>query len=927
MLTILLLSFAVALAAPLAHRALGDRAGWVLALVPLGLLAYFASLAPAVLATGGLAETTPWVPTFGVDLAFYLDGLSLLFVFLITGLGTLVVVYAGGYLKGHRDLGRFYLALLLFMSAMLGLVLSNNLIALFVFWELTSFSSYLLIGFKHEVEESRKSALQALLVTGGGGLALLAGFLLLGSIGGGTFDMREILANAEAVRAHALYPAAFALVALGCFTKSAQFPFHFWLPNAMAAPTPVSAYLHSATMVKAGVYLLMRLDSTLGGTALWTVTLSVAGAATMLVGAVWALRQTDLKKVLAYSTVTALGTLTLLVGLSFEASIKAAVVFLLVHALYKGALFMVAGTVDHEAGTREVLSLGGLRRAMPLTFGAAGLAGLSMAGVPPLFGFIGKELAYKAKLGFDGADVLLPGAAVVANALTIAAAGIVVLRPFWGALQPTPKDAHEAPPSMWIGPLVLALVGLVFGLFPSLLPAALVDSAVTATLGFSTEITLALWYGLGTALYLSILTVALGVLAYWQWDRVRGALARLDGLARVGPERGYERLLDGTLALAGWQTRVLQNGSLRGYLVWLLTAVVLLPGVTLAARYPEVFASFGAAWDELLPHEWALALLIVLSAGATVFARSRMLAVAALGVVGFSVALLFLGLGAPDLAMTQLLVETLIVVIILLVLLHLPLLRAERGGTDVGRWASGLLAVGAGLLVTTLSLAITGLPFDASVSAFYAERSVPDGFGRNLVNVILVDFRALDTFGEVTVLAVAALGAHVLVLGGAVPGLPRLDVGGSLILRTATRFLITLLFLASLFMLWRGHNEPGGGFIGGLMAAGAFALYLMAFGEDAMRRLLRVDPRGLLGVGLAIALVSGLFALFSGEAFMTGQWVSLKLGAALEPLKLGTPLLFDIGVFLVVIGFTLTIILALERAQPRPASTASMRDS
>ena len=475
MLTVLFVSFAVALAAPLVHRALGDRAGWALALLPAGLFAFFAGQVGRVTTDGAVLESTPWVPSFGVDVTLYLDGLSLLFALLITGLGTLVVVYAGGYLKGDRDLGRFYLALLLFMSAMLGLVLSSNLIALFVFWELTSFSSYLLIGYKHDYPESRRSALQALLVTGGGGLALLAGFVLLGIIGGGTFELRELMADPEAVRAHALYPAAFALVALGALTKSAQFPFHFWLPNAMAAPTPVSAYLHSATMVKAGIYLLMRLDALLGGTALWTFTLSTVGVITMLLGAVWALRQTDLKKTLAYSTVTALGTLTLLVGLSFEASIQAAVVFLLVHALYKGALFMIAGSVDHETGTRDVLTLGGLRKAMPFTFGAAALAGLSMAGVPPLFGFVGKELAYKAKLGFEGADILLPGAAVLANALTLAAAGIVVLRPFFGALGQTPRDAHEAPPSMWIGPAVLAAVGLVFGLLPTLLAGAARD--------------------------------------------------------------------------------------------------------------------------------------------------------------------------------------------------------------------------------------------------------------------------------------------------------------------------------------------------------------------------------------------------------------------------------------------------------------------
>jgi multicomponent Na+:H+ antiporter subunit A len=807
------------------------------------------------------------------------------------------------------------------MSAMLGLVLSSNLIVLFVFWELTSFASYLLIGYKHTDAEARRSALQALLVTGAGGLVLLAGFILLSIAGGGTFDLQALMAQADAVQGHALYGALFACIAVGAFTKSAQVPFHFWLPNAMAAPTPVSAYLHSATMVKAGIYLLMRLDALLGGTLLWVGTLAVAGGLTMLVGAVGALRQTDLKKVLAYSTITALGTLTLLVGLSFEASIVAAVVFLLVHALYKGALFLVAGTVDHETGTRDLRRLGGLRRAMPVTTGAALLAGLSMAGLPPLFGFVGKELAYKAKLGFEGADLLLPGVAVLANALTVAAAGLIVLRPFFGAKPPALRVAHEAPWALRIGPLVLAGTGLLFGIAPALLPAPLVASAATATLGYAADVKLALWYGWDTALLLSLATMGGGVLAYLQWDWIQAALARLDGWTAWGPERAYARSLDGMQRLAAWQTRRLQTGDLRTYLAWMLGLTTLLPAVTLLALHDGGVAAWWApAWQEVQPHEWGLALLVVLSAGTVMGAPSRTLSVAALGVAGFSVALLYLSLGAPDLAMTQFLVETLIVVIILLVLRHLPRFGREAVEPLWARIRRGAIALGTGALVTGLALAVAQGPFDASVSQFYAERSVPEGFGRNLVNVILVDFRALDTLGEITVLAVAALGAYALAQAGALPALPRLNVEGSLILRTATRFLITLLFLASLFLLWRGHNEPGGGFIGGLVAAGALALYLIAFGEAAVRRLLHVEPRALLSLGLGVALVSGLVALLAHEAFMTGQWITVPLGEGLAPLKLGTPLLFDVGVFLVVIGFTLTIILALERAQPRPPS-------
>ena len=920
MLAVILFSVALALVAPALHRVMQERTGWVLALVPLGLFAYFTSFLPVVMAGEAVRQVVAWVPSFGVNLSFYLDGLSLLFALLITGLGVLIVVYAGDYLKGHAHRGRFYLFLLLFMSAMLGLVLSDNLIALFVFWELTAFSSYLLIGFKHAEEKARTSALQALLVTGAGGLALLAGFVLLSIAGGGSFELSEIMAQGEAVREHALYVPLFILIVLGAFTKSAQFPFHFWLPNAMAAPAPVSAYLHSATMVKAGIYLLARLDALLGSTTLWVWTLSVAGVLTMLTGAVLAVRHTDLKKVLAYSTITALGTLTLLLGLSFEASIKAAVVFLIVHSLYKGAFFLIAGSVDHAVGARDVLRVGGLRKVMPFTGGAAVLAGLSMAGLPPLFGFVGKELAYKAKLGFEGADFILPGVAVLANALTVVAAGVLVLRPFFGQAPTPPQPPRETSARMWLGPLVLSSLSLGLGLFPTLLAAPLVGPAVTATLGAPIPIKLTLWYGFNTALLLSILTVALGVMLYLRWDWLRGMLARFEErLAPFGPERLYAHALNGMLRLADAQTRLLQNGSLRIYLLWLFGLAVALPGVTLFVKHTGGWGAWTAFWSDVLAYEWMLGGLIVLAAGAVVVARSRMLGVAALGVVGFSVALLFLTLGAPDLSMTQFLVETLIVVIILLVLRHLPVIAREAPTRARSRLFDGVLSLGVGAVMTLLALAVLRVPFDPSVSTFFAEESVPSGFGSNIVNVILVDFRALDTLGEIAVLAVAALGAYVLVRFGGLPVLPRAAPPQSLILQTATRFLITLLLLASLFLLWRGHNEPGGGFIGGLVAAGAFTLYLIAFREEALRRMLRVPPRVLLGIGLSLALLSGLVALLASDAFMTGQWLSLYLGGGAAPLKLGTPLLFDVGVYLVVIGFTLTIILALARARPRLA--------
>jgi len=745
--------FLLALLAPWVYRVARGSAGWILALLPLGLTVYFASALGDVAAGETIYVRQEWVPALGVSLSFALDGLSLMFALLISGVGALVLVYAGGYLAGHPRLGRLYAFLLLFMASMLGLVLADNLLLLFVFWELTSFSSYLLIGFDHERVESRTAALQALLVTGGGGLALLAGFLLLGQAGG-SLELSVLLTRGDVVRAHPLYVPCLLLILAGAFTKSAQLPFHFWLPGAMEAPTPVSAYLHSATMVKAGIYLLARLTPALGGTDVWAGSLIAVGGTTMLVGAGLALVQSDLKRILAYSTVSALGALTFLLGLGGELATQAAVAFLLGHALYKGTLFLVAGALDHGTGTREVDCLGGLGRAMPLTALAGGMAALSMAGVAPLFGFIAKELFYEATLHATAAG-WATAAAVAANILLVAAAVLAGIRPFLGKVLPTPQPAHEVPPSMLMGPLALAGLGIVFGLWPGGMD-ALVSAASASVLGRPASIHLSLWHGLTPALALSAATFVGGIGVYAGCGRLRRAASRWQALARWGPATWYELVLKGLNGLAQGQTRLLQSGYLRYYLMITVATTASLGGYALVGRGGMAVAP---NWSDLLFYEAGLAALILAAVVAAVLARSRLAAIAALGVVGYGVALIFVLFGAPDLAVTQFLVETLTVILFVLVFYHLPETRVVSGGT--ARWRDAALAASAGALMT--ALVFVGTPENhPPISAYFAEHSVSEAHGRNVVNVILVDFRGLDTLGEITVLATAAVGVYAL---------------------------------------------------------------------------------------------------------------------------------------------------------------------
>lgn len=747
--------FILAPAVPWIQRVGRNGTGWVLALLPLGLLFYFLSLIDSI----PREFSYTWIPSLDIDLSFYLDGLSLLFALIITGVGTMIVIYGGGYLAGHAEIGRFYIFTLMFMASMLGVVLANNLITLFVFWELTSITSFMLIGYYHEQEDSRFSALQALLVTSGGGLALLAGLVLLGNAGN-SWEITGLFEQGDVVRNSGLYLPIVLLLLIGAFTKSAQFPFHFWLPGAMAAPAPVSAYLHSATMVKAGVYLVARMTPILGGTDLWLYLVAGFGALTMLLAAHIAWQETDLKRILAYSTVSALGTLTMLLGLGNHYAIEAAVVFLVVHSLYKGALFMVAGAVDHESGTRFITELGGLRQVMPFTFVAAGLAALSMAGIPPFLGFVGKELIYE---GTQAAEIwpwLLTMAAVLANILTIIAAGLAAIRPFLGPKVETPNHAHEAPWSMRLGPLILSSLGLLAGLLVVQFGRFIVSDAVSGIKAEPIEVELHLLpSAFNSTVMLSLITILGGFGLYTIRDPLRRLVQPLNVMTKFGPEQWYKWTLNGMLALARGQTAVLQSGYLRNYLLLVLGTTGLVTLYTLFVHTNlaeiEIFRLPNVTAYELLIYLVMLAATLVV-----VTAQSRLAAVAALGVVGYGMALIFILFGAPDLAMTQFSIETLSVILLVLVLYRLP--RFTQFSSVGQRTRDIIVAVAGGALMTLLVLVVTALPANSRLTPFFAANSYLLARGHNVVNVILVDFRGFDTMGETTVLGIAAIGVYAL---------------------------------------------------------------------------------------------------------------------------------------------------------------------
>ncbi len=840
----------------------------------------------------GMSWFLSWVPSLDINFSFRLDGLSFLFACLISGIGTLIQIYALAYMRNHKARFSFHLYLTLFMLSMLGVVTSDNVLLLFVFWELTTVTSYLLIGFNHESDDARKKALQALLVTGSGGLALLAGLILLGQAAG-SYEMSIILQQAALMAEHEWYLPSLVLILIGAFAKSAQFPFHFWLPNAMAAPTPVSAYLHSATMVKAGVYLLARLSPVYSASDYWFYTLGIVGGITAIWCAILAMKQTDLKLMLAYSTNVALGKLVLLIGMGTELALSAAMLFILAHSFYKAALFMVAGVIDKATGTRDITKLHGLKAVLVISLVVAILAALSKAGLPPSLGFLSKEYMYKA--GLESGNVIV-ALLLIVNVLMIAVTIALIYKPFFGRDQqePTPAKDVESMKGLWLPAMLLSIVGAMVSLIGlDWINQNVVIPGVVSVFPESEPEATKLWQGLNLPLLLSMITLALGYAVFALYPTVLlGWQKNLAPLPKA--EWVFEQIIRIVLRFATWQTQCLQQKRLSNYV--LLFSLVLT--MILISKPLLISQSVFSELVEVQFHEGMIALLLVAAVVTCVVTSSRLLAVAALSMVGFMTTLVFMLYSAPDVAKTLLLVETLMVVFVVLLMRHMPKLNSVPGHSKWRRLLHASVAGIIGVSVAALLINITAQPLDLTLVEFFANNSLPGGHGRNIVNVILVDFRAIDTLGEMIVVVIAGITAiHLLTFHNS----KRTPIH-SLIFNTTAHIVSTLMLVFSLYLLLRGHNEPGGGFIGALIAVIGFALLMFAESPKYVRERLHYSPLSIAMFGILLSFLAGLIGLAFNLPFLTGLWWKAIL-------PLGTPLLFDVGIYFAVIGGVMGVLL------------------
>ena len=754
MTTILLLIFVIAFLILFLGKFLRSDYYKFIGIVPTALFITFIGFIPLVHWDRHIHYQFDWIPSLGINLNLKIDGLSLLFALLITGIGSLVYFYASYYLKHHPYINRFYTYLTLFMGAMLGLVLSDNMISLFVFWELTSISSFFLIGFNNEDESSRKSALTALGITGIGGFFLLGSFILIGNITG-TYSITELFNSSKALQNHLLFPLALFLMFGGAFTKSAQFPFHFWLPGAMQAPTPVSAYLHSATMVKAGIYILARFSPILKDGFWWDNTLMITGGITMLYAAFHSIFRVDMKGVLAYSTISALGIIVFLLGLGNDYALTAAVVFIVVHALYKAALFLTTGIIDHAVHTRNLTELSGLRKVMPVVFWASLIAALSSAGVPLLFGFISKDLIYEATLSFPTWGLWLTGVAVLTNIFLACSGFMAGIKPFIGKLPQKFEKAHKPSTFLWVPVVILSFLTLLFGLFPGILN-EFVFSAFREIGGKAGVIDLKIWHGFNLVLLLSGATILLGAVIYFS-KRFKGhAQHFITTFEGISPKQFIEVFGEKVREFAFRYTRFFQNGYLRNYILTIIMFITLLIGYRLFTSVPLRVNT--KELSDFRLYEFIVFVAIVVGIFFTVRTKSRLTAIASLGIIGYGICLIFVFYGAPDLAMTQFTIDTLTVVLFVLVLFKLPPFLSYHNKRTVFRDA--FVSTCFGILIAIITLQALVAPSDKEVSKFYAENAYTLAKGKNVVNVILVDFRGFDTMIETIVLSIAALGVY-----------------------------------------------------------------------------------------------------------------------------------------------------------------------
>jgi multicomponent Na+:H+ antiporter subunit A len=889
-----------------AARRLGPRAFLVAGVAPLATLIW-ALLAARRLDSGAPpTERFRWAPDLGLDVVLRLDAFTLVMVVLISGTGTSVFAYAWRYFASGGDLGGLVANLVVFAGSMLGLVLSDNLLALFVFWELTSVTSYLLIGHNHRDASASAAARQALLTTGAAGLAMLAGFVVVAQRAD-TYSLAQIGADPPSGQ----LTVAMALVLLGAFAKSAQVPFHSWLPRAMAAPTPVSAYLHSATMVTAGVYLVARMSPVFASSAAWRPTVVAVGVTTMLVGAARALRQHDLKLLLAYGTISQLGLMTALFGIGTGHAVVAGVMVLVAQAVFKAALFMVAGVVHHQAGTRDIRQLGGLWREMPVVAAVAGLAAASMAGLPPLLGFAAKESVFEA-LTHDH----LPGWEWVTVAALTGGSGLTVAysaRFLWGAFGGRQRAKPVARPGWTFVAPPAALAVLSLG-------AAHVDTLVVdgarALADVEAGTHVALWHGVGPALGLSALSIAIGVVLFVARHTVERAQAGLP--SALDADRVYQGIVDAIGRVADRVTGIVQPGSLPVYLGVILITALVLPAPALIA------AARGTSADFVVgpPLQVAIGTIVVGATIALVRSERRFAAVILLGAVGYGVAGLFMVQGAPDLALTQLLVETLTLVLFVLVLRHLPE-RFRSVPWSLGQPARIAVAAAVGLFVAGFGLVAAAARRAEPVSGAHLDLAYPEAGGRNVVNVILVDIRGFDTLGEITVVTVATLGMIGLVRAVRRERLHEPTAAGtarrsrplyhpSPVLDVGVGALVHTLLVFSLFLLFGGHNRPGGGFIGGLVAGSAFVLQHVRGGDVTFRGQGAVTAEKLVGVGVGVAAGTGAASWLAGGQFLESGLFEADL-PVIGDVKASSSLLFDVGVYLVVVGLVLGILRSLGR--------------